>query len=366
MHSFFTLSLVIGLSSITLAQTPLTLNNTNMPNNTDTLRYTNAQLSSLSNYTATGLNFNWNFSSLVPLSQGLREFKSPLATPYAIFFLSFTGSAEKVADTLVSIPLIVSLTNYYLFYRKSNSNPNAYLADGAGLSVAGIPLPSYYSDKDELYNFPMTYPKYDSTTFRFSTPNSTLTPFVYSSNGTRATRVDGWGTITTPFGTAPCLRLVSNVYAKDSIKTAFFPIAFTNNTRSYQWLTNVPVNGKNIRIPMLEVSGSVFNGSFTPTQVRYRDNFLTTLPLNNETHLNTVAFYPNPVNDHLYFNSSEQLNGVSLRIFDVNGKEVYQELLTKQNSGNTGSLVLSHLSPGIYTVKLQKEVQTDVFKFIKQ
>lgn len=363
-YSFTMLCLAAGAL---FAQSPITLSNSNMPANTDTLRYSSAQLSSVGNYTQTGTSYNWDFSALVPVSQGIREFKSPLSTPYAIFFLSFTGSAEKVADTLLNVPPLVTLTNYYLFYKKSTSNPNAYLADGAGLSISGIPLPSYYSDKDEIYNFPMTYPKYDSTSFRFSTPSTTATPFVYSSTGTRATRVDGWGTITTPFGTAPCLRLVSNVYAKDSIKTSLISIPFTNNTRSYQWLTNAQVNGKNVRIPMLEVSGTVFNGTFTPTQVRYRDNYLNLnavgiRELDNAAH---TVFYPNPVGDQLHYLNTGQLEGVNYTITDVNGKTMDAGVIRIINTEVSGAIPVKQLSPGVYTIRLAKQGTTDAFRFIK-
>ncbi len=362
---FTSFILAVALKSVVVAQTPITLSNTNMPNANDTLRYSNAQLSSMGNYTQTGTNFTWNYSSLVPISQGLREFKSSLNTPYAFFFLSFTGTAEKVADTLISFP-VVSITNYYTYFRKSTSNPNAYLGDGVGLTISGVPVPSYYVDKDEIYNFPMTFPKYDSTTFRFTTPTSTLIPFVYSSTGRRATKVDGWGTLTTPFGTAPCLRLVTTTYAQDSIKTSFFPITYPTVNRSYQWLTNVQVNGKNVRIPMLEVSGNVLNNNFTPTQIRYRDNFQLQTGLKEVTNFDNITFYPNPVSDKLYFKNDAQLNGVTLNILDVQGKIIHSQVLNANDFGANGAINLEKLNSGLYTVQLQKAGITDSFKFIKQ
>lgn len=366
MKRFFTLFILSGLSLGTLfAQSPITLSNTNMPGNNDTLRYSNAQISSLGNYTQTGTNFNWNFASLIPVSQGVRDFKSALSTPYAVFFLSFTGTGEKITDTLVSL-LAVNITNYYLYYRKSTSNPNAYLGDGVGLTINGIPVPSYYSDKDEIYNFPMSYPKYDSTSFRFSTPSSTLIPFVYSSTGNRATRVDGWGTITTPFGTAPCLRLVSNTYSKDSIKTSFLPIPFNTHNRSYQWLTNAQVNGKNVRIPMLEISGNVINNNFTPTTVRYRDNPQVIAGMKETQLSEAINFYPNPVKEHLFFNNDKALDGLEISILDVQGKLVLTKTVHSSDFGTTGSISVNALPTGIYTVQLKKAGLMDGFKFVKE
>jgi hypothetical protein len=77
------------------AQSPITLGNSNMPGSGDTLRYTNVQLASVVNYTQTGTNMNWNFANVVSTTQGLRQFKSSLQTPYAMFFLALNEYGEK-------------------------------------------------------------------------------------------------------------------------------------------------------------------------------------------------------------------------------------------------------------------------------
>lgn len=233
------------------SQSPISLSNANMPGSNDTLRYSIAKLSSIGNYTQTGVNFNWNFSTLELTSQGIRDFKKSSNTPYALFFFGINEYGEKIADTLGAGPII--MTNYYNYYKKQTL-PSAFIADGVGLTYNSFPIPNYYSDKDELYLFPMTYPKYDSTTFKFATASNTNIPVKYSKTGYRVTVVDGWGTITTPFGSANCLRLITTQYSKDSVKTSFGTIGFPNNQRSYQWMTTTS------KIPFLEISGSL-NGS---------------------------------------------------------------------------------------------------------
>src|SRR5205823_3688264 len=84
-----------------------------------------------------------------------------------------------------------AITKYWSFYKKQTTPLNAFVADGAGMTVNGIPVPSYYTDKDELYIFPLSYPKYDSSTFKFSTPTTSLLPLVYTKAGKRITKVDG-------------------------------------------------------------------------------------------------------------------------------------------------------------------------------
>lgn len=66
-----------------------------MPGANDTLRYTNAQITSIGNYTQTGANFNWNFFNLVDINQGVRTFKSSFQTPYSFYFLSLNEYGEK-------------------------------------------------------------------------------------------------------------------------------------------------------------------------------------------------------------------------------------------------------------------------------
>lgn len=339
----------IGLKQY--AQSPITLGNSNMPGNGDTLRYTNAQLNSIGNYTQTGVNFTWNFSNLIPTSQGRRDYKLAFQTPYAIFFIGLNEYGEKVADTLGAGPL--TITNYYNYYKKQTS-PAIYLTDGAGMTFSSVPVPNYYSDKDELYHFPMTYPKYDSTTFKFSTPSTTLLPIVYSKTGYRVTKVDGWGSITTPYGTANCLRILTTQYSKDSIKTGFFPIGFNNYTRSYQWISTTS------KIPFLEVTGNLVGNNFTPTQVRYRDNYLNLVGIEKIKDISGMLAYPNPVKDKLFFGRSLD-EKASVEIFDVSGKSI--KLITNEIGSE---LDINEFKQGLYIIKIKEKGNETYLKVVKE
>src|SRR3954465_10860651 len=94
---FFISLLSCGLLS---AQSPITLGNANMPGSNDTLRYTNVLTSSITNYTQTGVNFNWNFANVTSLTEGVRSFKAAIQTPYFLFFLQQNEYGEKIADSL--------------------------------------------------------------------------------------------------------------------------------------------------------------------------------------------------------------------------------------------------------------------------
>ncbi len=356
MRVFFIFFIALVISSANYAQSPISLTSANFPANNDTLRYSVAQLTTAINYTQTGTNFNWNYSTLVPVRQGVRSYKLGLLTPYAFFFLSPSEYGEKIADTLGAGPL--TITNYYNFYKKQTSPVNAYVVDGAGMTFSSIPVPSYYSDKDELYIFPMSYPQYDSTSFKYSTSSSTLIPIQYSKTGHRVTKVDGWGSVTTPYGTAACLRLVTTQYSMDSIKNTIVPIpfGFPNNQRSYQWLT------ASSKIPFLEVNGNLVGANFTVTEIKYRDvarSLVSVLDLQKE---GGFSIYPNPVSDKLVFTMNDAIVGAA--IFDLNGKQVMSVEKMTVIDGKQ-ELNVEKLAPGLYHLQLNGSNQQLNLKFIK-
>ena len=355
MRKIYIQALAIFFTSLSMAQSPITLTAANFPGGNDTLRYTNAQLSSVGNYTQTGANFNWNFSTLVYNSQGVRDFKLALQTPYAFFFFGINEYGEKIADNIAAGPLTIS--NYYNYYKKQTTPINAFVADGIGMTFSSIPVPSYFSDKDELYTFPLTYADYDSTTFKFSTPTTTALPFTYKKNGYRVTKVDGWGSITTPYGTANCLRLVTTQYSQDTIKYSAFSFGFPNNQRSYQWLT------ASDKIPYLEISGALTGANFTPNLVRYRDTYQNPAGVHENTDLSAIEFYPNPGKDKLWLTFTRS-GEFLVEVLSVDGKVIKTADLNSVNMAQ--SIDIAELSPAIYIIKVREKQKVYFYKFIKE
>lgn len=339
------------------SQSSLTLTSTHFPSSGDTLRYSNATVASVGNYTQTGANFNWNFANLVFTSQGRRDFVPSSQTPYFLFFLSFTGFAEKISDALGAGPLTIN--DYYNFYKKQTTPVNAFIADGSGMTFSSIPVPNYYSNKDEMYVFPLTYQKYDSTTFKFSTISNSLIPITYSKTGFRISQIDGWGTVTTPFGTENCLRMVTTQYSQDTIKNTIvpFPLGFPNNQRSYQWLTATS------KIPFLEVTGSLIGNNFTPTTVRYRDSYQNPNGLNEYSDLSAMQLYPNPGKDKLWLNFNRK-GDFLVEILDLSGKTIKSGSFNSENMGQ--SLDIIDLSSSVYIIKVTEKQKTYFYKFIKE
>ncbi|MEI6021462.1 MAG: T9SS type A sorting domain-containing protein [Bacteroidota bacterium] len=371
MKKIYALFFVIQVS-MSWAQTAITLNNSNMPGANDTMRYTNVQPASIGNYTQTGANFNWDFSNVVSTTSARRDFKSALNTPYAFYFLSLGEYGEKIADTLVGGTGTITITNYYNFYKKQTTPANAFVADGVGMSISGLPVASYYSDKDELYMFPMTYPKYDSTSFKFSTLTTTLLPIKYTKAGYRVTKVDGWGSIKTPYGTDNCLRLVTTQYSIDTISVnlpipGLPPIKFgtPNNQRSYQWISS------SSKIPYMEVSGSLLNNNFTVTQIRYRGYNTKSPPppppnlvgIDAINDISALESYPNPVRDKMWLNGQVPMPS-KIEFFDLNGRLVSTQNI--EQMGQVSYVETAALNVGIYVAKINLPSQNIIFKFIKE
>ncbi|MDO9001275.1 MAG: T9SS type A sorting domain-containing protein [Bacteroidota bacterium] len=352
---FLFFNLFIGLTLF--SQAPITLTSANFPSSGDTLRYSDATLASIGNYTQTGANFNWNFSSLIYSSQARRDFVPSSQTPYFFFFLSFTGFAEKIADALGAGPLVIN--DYYNFYKKQTTPLNAFIADGSGMTFSSVPVPNYFTDKDELYVFPLTYPKYDSTTFKFSTISNSLIPIVYSKTGYRVSKVDGWGSVTTPYGTANCLRFVTTQYSRDTIKSTAvpFPIGFPNYVRSYQWLT------ASSKIPFLEISGNLVGNTFTPNSVKYRDIYQNPSGLHENSDVSAMELYPNPGKDKLWLNFTRK-GKFLVEILDLSGKTIKSGNFDAENMEQ--SIDINDLSPSLYIIKVTEKQKSYFYKFIKE
>ena len=338
------------LFTITL-KSQITITSAQMPISGDTIRYSNASLSSVGDYTTTGANYNWHFDTLRPTSQDLRNFYPALSTPYFIFFFP-PKYGEKTQDTVVNlnIPTIgpITITDVYSFYRKTSS---LFAAEGLGMKINGVPVPNTYSNEDEIYQFPLDYGDRDSSYFVFSTPSTTLIPFVYTKQGHRITEVDGWGTVTTPFGTIPCLRVITTQYSKDTISATIagfpFKLGFPNYQRSYQWLT------LGERIPFFEVSGVLNGSNFNETQARYRDVITNFVGLQEQNNDLKILSFPNPASQLLTIVVPKTSQSVTAELVDIQGKVVLiKELNNNLEALNQHQLDVTSVSKGLYILNL--------------
>ncbi|MEM9888229.1 MAG: T9SS type A sorting domain-containing protein [Bacteroidota bacterium] len=243
-------------------QAQISITGDDMPSVDDTLRLSESFFDSLTraNYLVAGENVTWDFEHLRPLRQTVKNYERAIRTPYGFFFLGFNRYGVKQFDSLG-----VGEFQFREIYQYFKSDNREFRVEGIGLNFQGVPLPAYYRDEDEIYQFPLDYGDRDSSTFSFSLSIPALGG--YESAGYRINTVDAWGTIKTPFGTFECIRVVSDIVSVDSIGTAGFKIGLPNVRKSYKWLAN------GVEVPILEIEGNLIAGNFVPTRIRYRDRY---------------------------------------------------------------------------------------------
>ena len=317
----------------------ITINSADMPSANDTIRFSNANASASLPYLLSGPNQTWDFSTLVATNQDVEPYKLSLQTPYAFFFFGFNKFGRKITDSLGVGAF--KFKDIYNFYKKTNS---AFEVEGIGLKFNGIPLPAYYSVQDKLYQFPLQYNDRDSSNFKFTVSLPTLGS--YSQVGYRINTVEGWGSITTPFGTFNCLKVKSFVFSADSLNIGGFPLKFNRRTIEYKWLAN----GK--KIPILEISGNATAaGAFTPTTVKYRDiprslTPVTLGPLAQFTASSTTIPVMQPV---IFSNTTSGFLLDYLWTFTPADQVLFEDNTTDTSKNP----IVSFTTPGQYTVKLK-------------
>ncbi len=246
--------LILSILFLVEGKAQITIQNSDMPSAGDTLRYSVA--TSISNYTNSGANQTWDFSKIAPSTQDIQRYYSPTATPYFIqFFTANYGLPEQL--DLVPIGGLGFASNVFGFYRSNNS---ALVNVGKGATVQNLPLGIVYTKRDTIFKFPLNFGYIKEGNYEGSANLLGLGALVQT--GTRKTEVDGWGSITTPYGTFNCIRVKSEVVGFDSISINGFGIPIPNSRTEYYWF------GKNQKFPLMEV---VVNNFTQETKIRYKD-----------------------------------------------------------------------------------------------
>lgn len=311
MKKLFTYLIISCIAYTASAQ--ITISRDDMPARGDTFRFATVQpLGANINVNNTGANHNWNFKNLTKNDEALVEYKASSGTPYAFYFFNTYGNL--IADELGFGQF--ALTDVYNFYKATNTR---FTAEGIGFRFNNIPLGGFYSDKDEIYQFPLNYNDNVNSTFKVSVALPTIGR--YSQTGTRKNEVDGWGEIVTPHRTYNCIRVKSTITQTDSFSIQQpFPVSFGFPTTriEYKWLT------KEDKVPVMEVVGNELAGNFIATSIRYRQDPVTLPPgvsVREIDKVSGVKIYPNPTSEKLIV--SIPFGGEDhIKLFSMEGKEV--------------------------------------------
>jgi hypothetical protein len=367
MKNFFFSLCLVAFNQFAVAQ--ITINTASIPVAGDTFRYSNAQITSAIDPIPTGANYNWDFSFLNPISQDIDTFRTVASTgtTYAFYFadLSFNANRSNQAKKgnlgVPSGPLTggVTISDVVAFYYKSNT---LYQQTGYGATINGIGVPIGFNNKDVLYRFPMNFGDIDTSAsdFNINIPNLGY----YGHEQVRVSEVDGWGSLTTPFGTFNTLRIKSTITGTDTLflDTLGFGFSFPVNSIEYKWL------GTSKSIPLLQIvaTSGPFGGPPSVSSVIFRDSLrLFTGISESDLSVGEMMVYPNPTSEWVTMSINSIVQGeANLSLIGPDGRiisNVWNGNIYTGNNIVSVNLLNQYLASGIYMMELtcdDKSVRT--------
>lgn len=318
--------------------------------------------------TLTGAAYTWDYSDLTPTGQVLKDFRPMSSAPMFVQFIYGSFAAAKyqasyyIESTALPIAQItsflpVSIENIYQYSKRSDDSLTSL---GFAMSVNGTDVPFKSDTIETRYDFPLDF---GNTHFSRGYTLIDFNPIldaVWNQHRTRTTTVDGYGSITTPYGTFDALRIKHDITETDSIYYTFPFIGATwvpipmPASHEYEWWTN----GQ--KEPILRITTNEFGGNETITAIEYRDNFDAALAGIEEESLN-FSIYPNPVSNELVIDGTENVN--SIQVIDVKGSVVYSKLINEENQLK---IDVSLFAPGTYQIVFTTDTHTSLKTFVKK
>jgi len=320
------------------------ISNSDMPSPGDILITSTGLNIDFVNYEDTGEDYIWDFSQLIPVSQAADTFIGITDVPFLVtLYFGDKSNLVKKDNNTIPIPDF-PITKQYSFLKNTSSS---YNNAGVLYTISGIPIPLKYNSPDILYRFPMEYGSTGSSfaEYAFGADNFGF----ISKEISRENTVDGWGTLTTPYGTFEVLRLKSDVVELDSIYIDSLGMGapLYREYTEYSWL------GKEHKIPLLKITSS-FGGAI----VTYLDSLRFPSAINDKltSYNNDINVFPNPTTDFLNISLELfSLCDVTIEIYNTNGIRIANEIMPNQIPGKVNvrmNLKLLGLKQGLYLFKI--------------
>ncbi len=354
--------LLILLCSTSFGFSQITINSTNMPEVNDTLRMSRAVLDAGIDFQTTGADYTWDFSNLQNNNQKLNTY-SPVSSSGQLtqfVFGALAGVNHKATYYLpnedlplnnlpAGLPITFSDVNQFL-----KVMTDSLTMPGLSMKVNGQAIPAKADIIETKYKFPLNFG--DSHTSR-GYINLDLNPIYdakWRQHRKRDTEVDGWGEITTPFGTFSVLRIHHRIVESDSFQVSF---AGFNNwigipvpvMHEYEWRSSAE------KEPILLIKTTENAGIETVTSIEYRNEFI----LGVEENTLNFSVYPNPTANYLVVESKSE-NG-HFQILTPDGRIVQRGTLL----GNYQIIDVGSLAPGSYWMKINSGTHFTTKSFVK-
>lgn len=282
---------------------------------------------------AGGANAIWNFDSLNNHTQDTLLFTNPNWTPYG----------PQLPTANIAVGFGMNSGNYAYLNNQANA---CYIVGQAGDFGFG-PMVLALNPNDQLLSFPCTYNTSFNATSRFSiefpfNQSPPIDSIRVNHQQVKTSICDGWGNVTTPLGTFPCLRIKEHNVTLDSIfgHTPFTGWGFLqevlDSNDHYAWWAD------GIGFPLVEMD-SALDGSGIISGVIWLRATPTPGGLNEMPGLANVSVYPNPANTEISFGLAS-VNAAEVNIFDASGNLV-SSFITTSDIAKTD---VSQFASGIY------------------
>ncbi len=255
--------------------------------------------------------------------------------------LTSQPSAFAVSKYTTATTTLLVGTRAGKLYRLTNANATATWTDiSTNAFVGTISDIEYGASENEIF---------------VTMSNYNVTSIWYTSNGTAATPT--WVNKEGNFPDIPVRCILQNplLPTTEVIVGSDLGVWYTNNFnattptwyQSFNGMRNVKVTDLDLRNDNVVFAATYGRGVFSGT--------FTNAVLNNDTFTNNknVSIYPNPVKDNLNINIKDFSGEVSVKIIDINGREVLNQTISNFNGSN--AIELSRFASGIYILKLTGE-----------
>lgn len=338
----------------------ITYNSSDFATNGETFEVINTIETNGLDFTQSGVNHNWDYSSIPITEVANYGYEDPNNSPfkntwclYHFYLFNCDSMFDQSFNMGMTLPQSFSIGEYafenpYQHLMKTNSDLQSKMF-GANVDLGGTTLPAIleYNDPDVLFQFPMIYDAgYTDTSEIDMDFNALGIDLVVTMDGTRTNNVVGWGELKVRNHT------YSNTLKVRSISNQNFNIYYEGQhtivpvaTTTYYWFD------KDYGIPVLMVAGTEVEGEFLPATVTYLYQAGMWV---NDLNLNKSIIYPNPTTGKLNLKLNQNESIKSIQIYDQSGK-----LISNQ-------LDLSKSPKGIYTVKIETSKRIYLEKIIRK
>lgn len=317
-------------------------------------------------FSLTGANYNWDFSTLTPSSQELKEFKSMSQASTLASFLfggfqppqyqasNFASSTDLPLDQIGTF-LPVSITDINLF---SKNSADSITSIGYSVVVQGTEVPFKSDTIETRYKFPMNFGDFYSSRGYSELDMNPVVNAIWIQYKQRYSNVDGWGSVTTPFGTFNALRIKHDIYETDSLMfeiggvPTWIPLPIPVLT-VYEWWATGELE------PVLRAEVNTVGGTPVVRKIEYRDNYDPQLASIEEDEIE-IGLYPNPVVNELKVKTTSI--GSEYYIISNGGSLIQSGIIEEFES----TFDLSNAAAGSYIFVLKTSDSFQTQSFVKK